>query len=319
MRVGRLSSRMVMAGICMLSVFPTVAAAQQSLPAVNLGLTTFLDGGPPAGPGLYFQEYVQYYTAGTFRDQHGDKLPVPGSIDSWASLNQFIYQSDQEVLLGGKWGIDVIVPLVSLNAHPGDNPALTTSSGLGDILIGPFIQWEPVVGGSSPIIFMHRIELENLVPTGAYSDRRFVNAGSNFYSFNPYWAGTVFLLPGWTVSWRLHYLWNAENEDPNKQFFPNADDTQAGQAAHVNFASEYELLPNQFRAGVNGYYLKQFTNAEVDGHGIPNSREQVLGIGPGAVYHFSKNDHLFFNAYFETQAENRPEGTRLIARWTHHF
>jgi hypothetical protein len=78
------------------------------------------------------------------------------------------------------------------------------------------------------------------------------------------------------------------------------------------------VLQKQLRIGINGYYLKQFTNSEVDGHGIPDSREQVLGIGPGMLYSFSQNDHVFFNTYFETAAENRTEGTRVILRWTHH-
>jgi hypothetical protein len=64
------------------------------------------------------------------------------------------------------------------------------------------------------------------------------------------------------------------------------------------------------RAGVAG----------VDGNSIAGTREQVLGIGPGAVWHFSPNNHLFANFYFETVAENRPEGKiRLNLRWTHHF
>jgi hypothetical protein len=302
-------------GFFVLGLLSTAASAQQPLPAVNLGFTSFLDGGPPAGPGFYFQEYVQYYTAGTFRNQQGDEIPLPGSIDAWVSLNQLIYQSDQPILLGGKWGIDLIVPLVSLDPHPANHPVLSSTSGLGDLLIGPFIQWDPIMGANGPI-FMHRIELQNLVPTGRYDKNSVLNPGSNFYSFNPYWAGTVFVMPEWTASWRIHYLWNAENDDPG---VPNANDAQAGQAIHLNFASEYEVLPKQLRAGINGYYLKQFTNAEIDGKGVADSREQVFGIGPGAVYHLSQNDHLFFNAFFETEGENRPEGTRFTLRWTHHF
>lgn len=297
----------------LLAILPSLARGQspQSLPAVNLGFTSFLDGGPPAGPGLYFQEYGQYYTVGTIRDQCGDRVRGLGNVTAWVSLNQLIYQSDQEILPGAKWGIDVIVPLVGLDAQ-----RLPTTSGVGDILVGPFVQWDPIMGDNGPL-FMQRIEIQNLLPAGTYRSDRVLNAGSNFYSLNPYWAATVFILPQWTASWRLHYLWNAENPDPLAML--QANDAQAGQATHINFASEYEVLAKQLRVGINGYYLKQFTNAEIDGHGVADAREQVLGIGPGAVYHFSPNDHLFFNAYFETQAENRPEGARMIARWTHHF
>jgi hypothetical protein len=311
--------RTIRTGLLLLGVLPAVAGAQQPLPSVNLGFTSFLDGGPPAGPGLYFQEYGQYYTAGTFRDQHGDKTPLLGSLSAWVSLNQLIYQSDQEILPGGgRWGIDFIAPLVGLDVSPGAAPVLSGSSsgGLGDLVIGPFIQWDPIMGANGPI-FMHRLELQNLIPAGTYDKNRLLNPGSNFYSFNPYWAATVFILPQWTATMRLHYLWNAENNDPWAQL--KANDAQAGQAVHLNFASEFEVLPKQLRLGLNGYYLKQFTNTEINGKGVPDSREQVLGIGPGALFSFSQNDHLFFNAYFETQAENRPEGARMILRWTHHF
>jgi anthranilate 1,2-dioxygenase (deaminating, decarboxylating) large subunit len=298
-----------------------VATAQpsQSLPSgLNLGFTSFLDGGPPAGPGLYFQQYVQYFESRDFMDDDGDDSGLIRDLDVWVSLSQFIYQSDQPVLFGGKWGIDVIIPVVSINVEPGLFPVNDNGTGLGDILIGPYIQWDPIMGEEGPI-FMHRIELQNNIPTGEYDDDRVLNAGSNFYSFNPYWAATLFITPRWKASMRFHYLWCAKNTDPNEALFGDADDTQAGQAIHLNFSSAFEVLPKRLHVGLNGYYLKQFTDSETDGDNVSNSHEQVLGIGPGAVWHFSPDDHLFFNVYFETEAENRPEGTRFNLRWTHHF
>jgi hypothetical protein len=269
-------------------------AQNEVLPSVNLGLTSFMDGGPPAGPGWYFTEYIQFYTA----DEIADSGIPNVDIDVWVSLNQFIYQSDTPVLFGGKWGLDVIVPLVCIDSQPlPDN-----GGGIGDILVGPFIQWDPIMGENGPK-FMHRIELQNIFPTGKHDNDRFLNPGSNYYSFNPYWAGTYFFTPRLTGSFRAHYLWNAENDDPFIAF--GASDTQAGQAFHTNFAFAYEVRPKQLRAGVNGYYLKGLSDPELDGVEVPDAKEQVFGIGPGLLWHISPDTHFFANAYFETSAENR--------------
>ena len=284
------------------------------LPSVNLGFTSFLDGGPPSGPGFYFSQYIQYWTSDEFTDSNGDRLlptVADEDLEAWISLSQFIYQSDQALLFGGKWGLDVIIPIVGLDfsstlgaAGPQDN-----GTGLGDILVGPFLQWDPIMGANGPR-FMHRIELQLIFPTGKYDENKELNPGSNFFSFDPYWAGTLFITPKWTATTRIHYLWNAENSD---------NDTQAGQAIHLNFATAYEIMPKRLRLGVNGYYLKQITDTQINGNDVPNSKEQVFGIGPGAVYHFSKDVHLFINAYFESMAENRPEGERINVRLVYHF
>lgn len=300
----------------------TVPAQAYDLPAVNLGFTSFLDGGPPAGPGFYFQQYIQYFHSDQFTDKRGnDLLPsvADEDLDVWIFLFQGIYQSDQPLLLGGKWGLDLILPLVSIDVDYDTNLGFPedNGTGFGDLLIGPFLQWDPIMGEKGPI-FMQRIEFQLIFPTGKYDDDKELNPGSNFFSFNPYWAATLFFTPKWTATWRFHYLWNAENDDPNRNFV-GADDTQAGQAIHLNFASAYEVLEKRLHAGVNGYYLKQITDTKVDGDDVSGRKEQVFGIGPGMVYHFSQNDHIFFNAYFETAAENRAEGYRLNLRWTHHF
>jgi anthranilate 1,2-dioxygenase (deaminating, decarboxylating) large subunit len=279
-------------------------------PSVNLGFTSFMDGGPPAGPGWYFTEYIQYYTADKLAD-----YPFPDTdVDAWISLNQLIYQSDQELVLGGKWGVDVILPLVYLDADPA---APDNAGGVGDVLVGPFLQWDPIMGANGPR-FMHRIELQCIFPTGKYDEDDALNPGSNFFSFNPYWAGTYFFTPQLTATCRAHYLWNAKNNDPWTGLPGGPDDTQAGEAFHANFSVAYEFIPKKLRAGVNGYYMRQTSDSEWDGDSV-SGREQVLGIGPGALWSLSPDTHLFFNIYFEDHAHTRPEGDRFNVRLVHHF
>lgn len=276
-------------------------------PSVNLGFTSFLDGGPPAGPGFYFSQYLQYYTSDDFADG-----PPSAEVDVAVSLSQLLYQSDTPVFFGGKWGLDVIVPLVSLDSSPlPDNGA-----GLGDLLIGPYVQWDPIMGKNGPI-FMHRIELQMILPTGKYDENKALNPGSNFFSFNPYWAATLFVTPKLTASWRIHYLWNDTNDNP---FDPSgvARDHQAGSAVHGNFAFAYEFIPHQLRIGINGYYFKQISDSETNGSKV-SGREKVFAVGPGLVWHANQDNHLFFNAYFESSATNRPEGERYTLRFVHHF
>ena len=85
----------------------------------------------------------------------------------------------------------------------------------------------------------------------------------------------------------------------------------------MNFTMSYDVCPKQLRVGVNGYYLKQTTDAKFDGVDVPGLREQVFGIGPGLLYSFSEDQTrlLFLNTYFESSARNRPEGFRLNLRY----
>lgn len=300
-------------------------AGAYDLPSVNLGATSFLDGGPPAGPGFYFSQYLQLWKSDDFTNNKGENaLPAfaDEELTAWIGISQFIYQSNREIILGGKWGVNLMIPVVNLDMDYGtDNQAFPQDNGggVGDILVGPFLQWDPIMGKRGPI-FMHRIELQMIFPTGKYDENRELNPGSNFFSFNPYWAATLFLSPKLTASTRLHYLWNGKNNDPGRGYQASgADDIQAGQAFHANFAMAYEIVPNRMRIGINGYYLKQISETQMDGMDMSDTKEQVFGIGPGMVYHFSKNDHLFFNTYFESAAENRPEGNKFNVRWVHHF
>ncbi|WP_278493890.1 SphA family protein [Acinetobacter gyllenbergii] len=299
-------------------VLITHTSFASDLPTVNLGLSSFVDGAVPAGNGWYAQTYFQNYSADSIRDVKGDKVPLPKSeIDYQSIVQQISYLSD--IKLGhGNIGLNMVIPLLAhIDVDDGlNNQAIKTNRGLGDIVIGPFIQFEPVLGKDGPK-FSQRFEFQINLPTGDYDRHRDINPGANALSIDPYWAATYWINPKWTVSTRLHYLYNFKNNDPNYSFGA-ADDMQAGQALHANFESSYVVTP-QLRLGINGYWLKQITDTQVAGENVKGRREQVWAIGPGAMYSFSPHDHLVANAYFEQDAENRPQGSSVIFRYVHHF
>ena len=295
-------------------LFAAAAASAYDQPAVNLGFTSFLDGIPPAGPGWYFAQYVQYYDAGKLPD-----LPFPGDpeLEAWISLTQVIYQHPKAILGGANFGLDLILPAAAFDLEADGTP-LTAQDGLGDLLVGPYLQWAPVMGANGPV-FVHRIELQTILPTGDYDEKYSINPGGNVVSFNPYWSATWFVTPKWTISGRLHYLWNDENDEPNVPPEAGIADTQAGQAVHANFATEYEVIAKQLRVGLNGYAFRQISDSKANGDCVDGKKEQVVGIGPGALWSFGPDNHLFANVYFETEAQSRPEGTRVNLRYVHHF
>lgn len=304
--------------VCGAGLLIAQGAHAYDLPVVNLGLTSFMDGGLPAGPGWYLQEYFQNYSADRLRDKDGKALALPKQdLDYQVAVTQLSYLSSLR-LGNGSLGLNAVLPVVTrMKVDDGlDNAALRGQTGVGDLLIGPFVQFDPVMGPDGPR-FVHRIELQVNLPTGEYDDKHAINPGNNAWSFNPYWAATYWFTPKWTASVRAHYLYNGKNHDP-AQSFGDVSDIQAGQALHANFTTDYAVT-DHLRLGINGYWLKQITDTQIDGHDVSGRREKVWAIGPGGMYSFSANDHVFVNAYFEQDVENRPDGSRVQVRYVHHF
>ncbi len=144
------------------------------LPTVNLGMTSFLDGGLPAGPGWYAQTYFQNYDSNKLVDAKGQKLGLPKTdLNYQVLVEQISYLSNVRVKDKASLGINFLIPFVSkMDMDDGlNNVAIKAQSGFGDIMIGPFIQFDPVIGAQGPK-FVHRFEFQVNLPTGEYNQQK---------------------------------------------------------------------------------------------------------------------------------------------------
>jgi hypothetical protein len=287
----------------------TVRAGPVSLPPVNLGETSFEDG--VANPGWFFEEIIDYYHAGEFTDSGGTKIAGQNDLTTVSAITHLAYFSNYK-LLGGYVGAEILVPLVDADLEASFQPH-DHVQGVGDMIVGPFmLQWnDRKLFGRD---FFQRFDLDLVVPTGKYNSDRTLNIGNNIVSLNSYYAFTLFPSSRLEFSARLHYLWNSENDSPYEGL--HAGSIQPGQAFHANFAASYEVL-KRLRLGFSGYALQQFTGDKMNGNALAASEERIFGIGPGLAYNQDNHQDKWWvtlNSYFETGAENRPQGIGVILR-----
>ncbi|HEX9206467.1 MAG TPA: transporter [Candidatus Deferrimicrobiaceae bacterium] len=295
---------------------PAVAFNQ---PPLNLGLTDILDGGPP-GPGTYFTEYIQAYGSNHFKDSNGNNIPGSPEVANVLSMNQVV-QVYKHKVLGGHLGATVLLPLVAISGSgtvgsPGP-PVSTNPGAWGDLIVGPFLQWFDTKLLGRP--FIHRLELDVVMPTGQYDSQYLINPGSNIWTFEPYYAFTWFLTDKLSTSWRLMYDFNTKNDDPFDGFKAlGVSDITPGQVFHFNYSLEYQFLKN-FWGSAAGYYLVQTTDDKFNGQTVNDSKEQVFAIGPAVFWAVSPNFSMGLKTAWETAVENRPEGNRTTFRLTYKF
>jgi hypothetical protein len=292
-------------GLLLLPLCPFVRA--QQLPAVNLGDTSFLDG--IANPGWLVELIGQGERDSKTLSSTGQPVPGITDVNSGASLLHIAWVAPHARLLGAWYGTEVV-----LTGGYVDTGGHGIGQGMGASAFAPIIlQWPKHTLFGMPIY--QRVDFDVYTPTGHYSAERPVNIGTNAWSLNPYYAMTLYPAKRLETSWRVHYLWNSTNHAPPLD--TGYSTTQAGQAIHFNATASYEILKGLY-VGANGYYLKQITDAHANGIDLPNFRQQIGGIGPGAVYNRGKW-YYWINSYHELGAKNMTEGNKLVLRVTKVF
>ncbi|MFT4113941.1 transporter [Silvibacterium sp.] len=281
------------------------SAATPSLPTVNLGLTSFLDG--EAGPGWMVEEYGQGVHDDRTIAANGTQNHAAPTVNSGSLITHVVWISPKKVL-GAWYGGEVLSPVVYADAQ-----ASGQRGGFGDTTVGPMLQWpQKKIAGMK---LDQRVVLDFELPTGVYSrSPTALNIGANAWTVHPYYAFTLQPAAHWETSWRISYLWNAVNHAPVAD--AGVRSTQAGQALHLNATFGYEVAKGLY-VGANGYFLHQLTDAQVNGVG-QSGTEVVGALGPGMMYHRGSWDY-YANAYREFDAVDRSEGNKLVLRVEHVF
>lgn len=289
---------------------PQQAAAQDPvLPPTNLGLANVFDG--IAGkPGFLYQGYAQLFTTRGLYNQYGHKTASDVKINSLATLHQFIYLSKIKAL-GGNLGFTAIIPIaqVSASSVTGNAPPANPKA-WGDVITGTAIQWsDRKLFGKA---FSHRTELDISWPVGAYSSSYAINPSAHLYSFGWYHAFTLLLNKQVSISARNQFNYNTAVIGTH---------AKPGAFYNGNYSVDYALLP-LLRIEAAVYLLGQLNQDTYQGHsdyyatqsGINNTRERVLGYGPGLAYFFPGGGLMEVKTFIETAARNRAAGVRSTLR-----
>jgi hypothetical protein len=276
-----------------------VKATENGVNSGAIGAEDFMTGAlPPSG--FYYLNYLTYYSAGTLKDNDGNKVPGKFSMDALADINRFVYITKAKIL-GADYGVQLIVPLANLNLSittPG-GPMSDTRYGIADIVV------TPVILGWHTKNFHWVFAIDTFLPTGPYDKTKIVNVGRNYYSTELAFAFTYLSDIGIEFSSKLMYDINFRN---------TATDYTSGNEFHMDAILGYHL-GKQWKLGVNAYYYKQLTDdtvgSEYTGPPISNgNRGQVFGLGPAVGFEYN---HIHFALKYqkEMSAANRLEGDRL--------
>jgi anthranilate 1,2-dioxygenase (deaminating, decarboxylating) large subunit len=274
-------------------------------PPANMSATTFLDGGAPQG--LYYLNYTIFSDGGKAVDKNGNTIPGGAQVDALSQLHQLYYLTDVTVL-GGKLGLDLLVPLVAVTAKGslGTIPVTANTAGMGDLVAGPALQWDKGTLLGRPVF--QRVESDLTMPTGKYDKTQAANPGSNVWTLDSYYSFVWLFADKWETSIRLWYGFNSQNPDTG---------IMPGQRANSTYAVSREIAP-KLRLGAAGYAFRQTTDDRLAGTRIPDSRERVIAVGPGLAY-FGEGLTFMLSHPIEFGGENRFVGSRTTLQLIHKF
>lgn len=283
----------------------------------------------PQFPGLYAQFWYQHYEADKLRDADGktptQALTIPGvgtlplTVNGSIKADVFVPRLTwvtEKIVMDGRLGFSAAFPLVRqtndftlttvlpagvpANVAAAVNQQLAAAggalsgkrSGMADPELAAYLDWQQDESRVALGVAFNP-------PMGSYDADRPVNPGAGkYWTFKPLLVASRVWENGFAVGLRATYSFNTRNDDTG---------VRSGQYLHADWSGTYQLN-DQWKFGVQGYVLKQFT-ADRGGDAGAN-KVQALSAGPLIAYLAESGDWgVDFKVMKEFSVRNRPEGT----------
>ena len=255
---------------------------------------------PAAGETAYYN-YTLYYHADSFKNGNGqDAIPgfnlnviaeAPRIVHTWETKLGPLNLSSGVVLAGN---------YVKVEENPTPGVHLEDSTfGLNFLYLTPlyFTYNTPTLHLLyGPSVF---------IPAGQFSAVDLANPTVNYYAFQQEFSFTYFPTKTLEISSLAVIDINAENPKTNYQ---------SGDFFSIDWGVNWApitSMPNLF-FGVQGYYVTQFTDDQVNGVtvGPDGFRLNRLALGPQIIYYPTKKSGILFKYQREFETENGPQGDR---------
>jgi len=271
------------------------------------GVENFFSGIAPP-PGFHLLNYNLFYHASKYKTNNGKSLNN-FDVDVFGEVLRFIYISEKKIL-GGNYGQHLFIPY--LYQHINAFGQTDTDKNFGDIIYSPFL-----LTFHKPKFHFAISLVDIYIPIGKYDKKDMLNAGKNFWTFEPVFALTYFPIPKLNISVKLMYDFNTTNHDYLNPATGKDSDLKPGQEFHMDYAVGYSIT-KALTVGLNGYFYYQTTDDKLDGHEIENQRSKVISIGPGIFYSLGKLK-FSLNTNFEFKGKNISQGNTTVFKIFYSF
>lgn len=261
-----------------------------------------LKGGTLPPPGLYLRDYNLFYFSDRLNDRDGNEIPMDFEAFGYANAIRPVWITPLKVL-GGHYGMDVLVPLVYKDISvPGRSDS---QFNLGDIFVEPITwswHWDQADLG---------VGYGFWAPTGDYDPTRLANTGQGFWGHMMTLGGTVYADTNktWAVSALARYEINYENSD--LQITP-------GDTLSLEW-SVSKTLAKFYDVGIVGYWQQQTTKDSGPGR-LTDALDSVVAIGPEISVLCPKWKLFTSLRYnYELFSADRPQGHTVTLTFTKIF